>query len=383
MLGNPRVLLLIETSSSWGSGIVRGVHEWLADRKVMWEVQLVWHGRHEMLHVPRGWSGDGILARVTSEALARELLACKVPVVNVSTIARRHIPQVTMDEREVGRSAFGHLRGLGLRQMAYLGPMSLRRDYRDAVGPSFGTEALAAGIPCRVLETPPLQAAPEEQIRRLCAELASVPTPMGVLAWGAEEGRHVLDAAARMGLRVPLDVSVVCGENDELLCGIAMPGLTAVDPGPRAVGAAAARELARMMGGRPAPAAPLLLPVAGVTVRGSTDVLAVADPILSQALAFLRLHLHRPVQVADLAAAAGVSRRTLESRFLEILGRSPAAEIRRLKVDAARRLLMDSALPLGQVARQAGFASEETLRRNFVQEIGETPAAWRRRAGHH
>jgi len=48
-------------------------------------------------------------------------------------------------------------------------------------------------------------------------------------------------------------------------------------------------------------------------------------------------------------------------------------------VEAARRLLGDTAFPVKRVAARCGYGSEETLRRSFVRATGVTPQAYRER----
>jgi transcriptional regulator GlxA family with amidase domain len=91
------------------------------------------------------------------------------------------------------------------------------------------------------------------------------------------------------------------------------------------------------------------------------------------------LSLERPV--AELAARLPVSRRTLERRARARFGRGLAAERRARRIAQAQRLLAATELPIGEVARRAGFASHPQLVRVFRREIGMTPLAWRQGAG--
>jgi AraC-like DNA-binding protein len=73
--------------------------------------------------------------------------------------------------------------------------------------------------------------------------------------------------------------------------------------------------------------------------RQSTDTLAVDDPDLASAVAFIRSHATDPIQVKDVLRAVAVSRRWLERRFREVLGRGPGAEIRRVRLARAEPVL--------------------------------------------
>jgi LacI family transcriptional regulator len=55
-----------------------------------------------------------------------------------------------------------------------------------------------------------------------------------------------------------------------------------------------------------------------------------------QALAFTRNNASKMIQVEDIAQAAGISRRQLERLFREYIGRTPGAEIQRLRIERAK-----------------------------------------------
>jgi len=116
-----------------------------------------------------------------------------------------------------------------------------------------------------------------------------------------------------------------------------------------------------------------------VTSRQSTDMLAIEDRDLARAIRFIRARARDPIQVKDVLAEVAMSRRVLERRFREALGRAPAEEIRRVHVELARQLLEDTVLSIGQIATRSGFDHAELLTRAFRREMNETPSSYRRR----
>ena len=102
--------------------------------------------------------------------------------------------------------------------------------------------------------------------------------------------------------------------------------------------------------------------------RQSTDVLAVGDPDVKAALRFIRGNAHRAMQVDDVVKATTVSRRVLEKKFHSLLRRSVYREIRRIRVDLIRQLLLRTDLSISEIARQAGFDGIAHVGRYFRQE---------------
>ena len=65
--------------------------------------------------------------------------------------------------------------------------------------------------------------------------------------------------------------------------------------------------------------------------------------------------------------------------YAEATGQTPARAIERLRVEAARRLLSESRLPVKRIALRCGFGSEETMRRSFSRLLATTPQDYRAR----
>src|SRR5262249_52685501 len=151
--------------------------------------------------------------------------------------------------------------------------------------------------------------------------LAGLPRPIGLLAWDSGRGRLVAETCADAGIRVPEEVGVLSGYNDDLMCEIATPPLSCVDHSPDRIGYEAAALLARLIAGEPPPARPILIPPAGVIARRSTDALAIEDRAVAAALRFIRASAHEAIGVDDLLDLVPFSRRLLERRFLRALGR--------------------------------------------------------------
>ncbi|SFG50701.1 GlxA family transcriptional regulator [Methylobacterium gossipiicola] len=95
--------------------------------------------------------------------------------------------------------------------------------------------------------------------------------------------------------------------------------------------------------------------------------------------AWIGENLAEPLTVERLAAQAGMSPRSFARHYRIATGLTPARALERLRVDAARRHLAESRMPLKRIALICGFGSEETLRRSVQRCIGAAPGAYRRR----
>jgi LacI family transcriptional regulator len=376
----PRVAVLLESSTSGGQLAQRGIVDYTR-RHRRWSIYVKPQSWYERQRLPRGWKGDGIIGRVRTPALARQLNAIGVPVINVSYLTFRgsRIHNVAADQRVIGEMGAEHLLSRGFRHFAYCGSISYPY-YVDRIGEAFGGKVSGAGCAFAWYEQP----APGKVDRNWTLEerslgrwLQGLTKPLGVLAWNSHRGHQVIEACRAYGMRVPAEVAVLSAINDDLMCEITEPPLSAIDHNPWLIGYSAAELLDRLMMGQNPPPQPLLLAPSGIVARQSTDSLAIDDAPIATALQFIMRHAHELIGVDDVVQASALSRRSLEMRFSRWVGRSPAAEIRRLRIDRAKRLLIETELTVGRIAESSGFMSQEVMSRAFRRELATTPMAYR------
>jgi AraC family transcriptional regulator len=98
---------------------------------------------------------------------------------------------------------------------------------------------------------------------------------------------------------------------------------------------------------------------------------------IALAVDFMEAHLDRPLGLAEIGAACGLSPTHFARRFKAALGCPPHQHLMQLRVERAKRLLQ-GALPIVEVALACGFAHQEHLTRVFRNITGMTPASFRR-----
>ncbi len=375
-----QVCLLVQTSNDWGRQVLQGVATYAHERG-HWDFHIEPRGIFERLRLPPDWKGDGVITRLTHKGLATALRRTARPVVNVSWLGQHSqaAPKVVSDEAATSRLAAEHFLDKGFRSLAYVGPIQ-ELGYADALGKEFTRIVAANELPCAVFaaDQAATKSPRKDRRARLRRWLRRLPRPIGIFVWDSEVGREITSLCATLDISVPDEVSIVCSEHDPLISAMSTVPLSNIDQAPTRVGYEAAALLDRMMDGEPPPEQPILIPPNGVVHRQSSDTAAVDDPTVADALAFIREHISEPIQVIDLQQSLGLSRRVIEYRFAQVLGRSPAAEIRRARLERARRLLVETDLSIAEIAPLAGFNHAEVFIRAFQREIGVSPGAFRR-----
>jgi LacI family transcriptional regulator len=376
-----RVCLLIDTATSWGVRLIKGIGRH-AQEVGNWLVHVEPWGRYEQFRIPKGWEGDGIIARINNEALTKEIAELGLPTVNVSwyPFAGPRIARCTVDPDATGKMAAEYFLSAGFEQFGYCGPLHLA-GYADPLADAFCKYVEASKYACQICPLP----AENQQTIAWNAHLASLvkwleglPRPTAVLCWSAARGRQVTEACHYAGIRVPDDIAVLGGDYDELMSHISSPPLSTIDQPADQIGRAAAELLEGMMRGKKPRKRPVLFPPTRVVVRHSTDTLAIDDEMVRDALRLIRCRAAEDIRVSDVVRELAVARRALEQRFVRLVGRSPAEEIRRVRIEEAKRLLVESDRSVADISRVTGFGHQDLLSRVFRRTTGLTPTEFRR-----
>jgi LacI family transcriptional regulator len=371
-------MLLIDTSSVYGRELIEGIGRYAAE-----------HGPWSIYHEDRGlsdplpkslkhWHGDGIMARSARTRDLERLLATGLPVVELFADFALSPPAVCPNEETIGRLALDHFLERGLRNVAYFA--NEWAWWSDTRGHVFRQAVRQSRLPCRYAElVPPRQSKKRIDENQLIGWLESLPKPCGVFCAWDVCAAQVTNACRRSHLAVPSQIAVLGVDNDPVICSVSFPPLSSIDLHSKRVGYEAAALLDRLMVGQPQPQKSILVEPGQVITRESTDIVAVEDSDVAQAIRLIREHACRGLRVTEVAEAVGLSRRALQQRFQAVLQRTPKAELMRVQIDRSKMLLVQTDLSVEQISRRTGFAAFEYFVRAFRRETGLTPRRYRKK----
>ena len=339
----------------------------------------------------------GVIGCLGDARLAAAVKAGSLPVVGVACCCEPQAirslglsAQVVLDEERIAELAAEHLIACGLMSLAYV----TTGESREARGQAFERHAKAAQRSCHVerladhvgtpsrggaAATTESDTAHESKIEQLCRCLESQAVPVGVLACDDTHARLVIDACRRVGRRVPEEVAVIGVGNDDLLCEAAVPPLSSIDPGFFQLGSAAAATIDAILRPRRGRAVETRVEVAaiGPVARRSTDMLAISDTLVAEAVRIVRGRPAADITVDVLALQLGLSRSTLEQRFRRAVGCSVHDEIVRSRLAEVRRIIGNPELTMKQVAMACGFGSVSYMTTFLKKHLGVTPGQLR------
>ena len=367
--------MLVETTRSYGRNVLRGIGDY-ARIFGPWLFHLPndvpVHGMPEKDE----WFGDGIIAQPRQNPkFLKQLVECGIPVVSLSgPPGTAGLPAVRANQEVVAKLAMQHFRDRGFVRFAFCGTPS-EWDW-PPIGRNFQQLALEAGHACEIYKPASDPGPHTMQLEELPKWLKSLRKPVGLLVSNDQRAREVLDACRLAAITVPEEIAVLGVNDDELICEMANPALSSVTHNARRIGYEAAAMLHRLMQGKKVLADIEVDPL-GVTARQSTDLLAIEDPEVAIAVRFIREHACEAIRVDDVLDQVALSRRALEKRFRQALGRPPHVEIRRVQLERVKELLVGSDYKLEKIAEMTGFSTAQYLAGLFHRVVKMTPGAWR------
>jgi LacI family transcriptional regulator len=362
--------------SAWS---VQAVHEGIVD----YAKQAGWILDNAMCYsgaIPHGVRPDGVICRHAFDSGIMEFTRkLKVPTVGFEHDDRLPIPRVYFDEEAIGAMAARHLLDRGFRTLGFVHLHFT--PYQMPRMSGFKREAEAAGA--RFVELAPAvtpetwHPAPGPAWDWLREALSSIDTPVGVMATNDQIARPLIDALVDMGYGVPTEIAVVSAENDPMICEIAAVPISSVDTNTRRIGYEAAAMLDHLMDGDTPEKETRRIPPRRVETRASSDGLAIANVHAAEALHIIWQRYTEPIHVGEVAAFAPISRRRLQTLFLDHVGRTMQEEIARIRTAKACRLLKQTGLMVNEVAIECGFSTSLNLHRTFQTILGAGPKAFR------
>ncbi|MGB0766830.1 MAG: helix-turn-helix domain-containing protein [Phycisphaeraceae bacterium] len=325
---------------------------------------------------------DGVVGRI-DESVARAAREHGIPVVNHwQNSPVLDLPSVQLNHRESARLAGEHLVACGYQRFAHIGIASQVVATLDREGLTDAVTAHGFAPPVGFEFEHDFEARRESVVhlrRVLTSWLDSLTQPVGVLVQSAVAARYLAQICAEMGLSVPHEVGIVVQLGDSVLVLAASPTLSAIDSDYFGMGYESAAMLDTLMRGETLESNERQIPSTRLIVRESSDFYLSNDPLVTEAMRYIADHCRQTLRVEELAAAINTSRRTLERRFEQILGKSVYSEITRLRTEYVKRLLVETDHPLATIARDCGFSSASHFTRYFSKEAGLTPSAFRQK----
>jgi LacI family transcriptional regulator len=191
--------------------------------------------------------------------------------------------------------------------------------------------------------------------------------------------RYLTQICVQLGLRVPEDVGILVHTVDKYTATSITPTLSEVAIDHWEQGQQAASVLNRLMQGEFVEPKTRYITSPRIITRESSDRFISEDELVSKAMRYIAEHVRQAVSAEDIAAALEVSRRTLDRRFEEVVGKTLSQEIVRRRILDIEGMLVESDLTMASIGELFGFGSASQFTQFYKKHAGITPTAFRKR----
>jgi LacI family transcriptional regulator len=371
-------------------GLMDGISEFIRD-KGDWQL-IIWPDsslKSLVFLKKRGCKGAFVSSQTATKA--KELLQIGIPVVAVSTLETMlNLPYVSANSKQVADMAADYLLKKKFKNFAFFGLTQAK--WSSERLKHFSDLLSKAGFNVDVFE--------EKQIpvindfmpftrqwitmtlstgqSKLIKWLKELPKPAAILASCDIFACHLINVAQEAGINIPDEIAILGVNNDQAICNICDPPLSSIALNFKKAGYNAAKLLDKLISGQETMQGQCIeIQPTHIETRGSTDVFAIDDSDIVQAMRYIRENSNKPLQVNEIATHACMSKRSLQLKFHKVIGRSIHEEIIQAHFDIAKILLVDTNLPIDEVAVRSGFHYTSNMRRAFKEITGMLPQKYR------
>ena len=332
-------------------------------------------------HLPnRKW--DGIIGAFDEQDDFFDSFVRPQRIPAVSLTATDALPCVLPDNPAIGSLGAEHLIELGYKNFAFyfwqskLHEQMRAKAFQEQLNPQIHRFF-------KINQTPAPRVRRQGMVARLRVlrnQLQRLPKPIAIMAPMDDLAVEIVDLCVDLGLKIPQEVGVLGVNNDRLICDFTPVPISSIDDDEYKIGYEGAALLDRIMKGKKTPKQPLLVQPKGVEIRKSTDLLDITnvpDRHVAAAVRYIAEHFRDPINTESTALASGISRRSLQDRFLRHMGRTIHEQILRKRIEHAKHLLRTTDFKTASIAAESGFGSRERFSKAFKQSAGLSPAAYR------
>ncbi len=320
---------------------------------------------------------DALIARIENDDEALGCASLGIPVVDIAGASSLKLfSQVRNDDYETGVRAGRYLHALGNRHYAWCGVDGVHWSRERLVGYASAVGKSSEQI-LRFSRPLPWWRQIYEESPQLENWLLSLPKPISLFCSNDLSAMKVELAAQRLGILIPMELTVLGVDNETLLCELATPSISSIQTNCELIGYHAAAMIDALLESKTQTIRIQRIASGEVTERESTSLINEKDPVVAQALQTIRSEASQGISVGDVVERSEVSRRNLEMRFKGARGRTLWEEICDQRLLLATLALRNSRSTIADIAKECGFGSVHRFYTLFKRKYGTTPNLWR------
>lgn len=378
-----RIGLLFNANKVYDRGVVEGIGQYLQASQCNWNIVIeddfVYH--KEML---QDLSLDGVIADFDDIDTANLLKDTHLPIVAVGGSYANltdypHFPYVATNNHALIELAFSHLKQKGISNFAFYGlATDLEKHWSKERQTAFSTLMQQNQYPINIYLDEPINADNwRKSQEKLCQWIQSLPKHTGIIAVTDARARHLLQACEYLKIAVPDQLCVIGIDNEELIQYLSRVSLSSVVQETKQIGYHAAKMLDNLLQGKTVSKKPLIISPTKVEQRASTDYRSLHDPLVIQAMHYIRHQACQGIKTEQVLDYLRISRSNLEQRFKNEMNKTIHQVIHEEKLQRAKYMLKFTNVSIQEIAEVCGYPSLQYFYAVFRKEFDQTPKEFR------
>ena len=336
-------------------------------------------GFKEMLSDLYDWEPDGII--MDCGDFPHEIYNAGTPLVVGANV--RNTPKDAyhlMDNSDaIAQKATDYLLEQGFRRFAYCG---IDQDWSYTRGEAFAEKVKEAGFDVSIFKhvRKNIDYSWKQEQDNLTEWLKSLELPTALFTCNDDRAEEIITTCKSIGLKIPEDIAILGVDNDNLLCETIGPKLSSIGFFAEKSGYKLAEILDKLMNGIKVEQKVVMTNPSHIATRQSTEITAIDDYFVAEALNFIHNNFNKYTQVQDVADFVGTSSGELRRRFKTALNRSIQHELTRCRVNFISKMLIETDMSVSQIATKLGYpAQAKYITRFFQKETGMSPFEYKNR----
>lgn len=336
------------------------------------------------------WQPDGCIVdavKVQTDVIGLKAFA-RLPTVFIDcnpAFARRRVNTIVQDAASIAGAAAEELFRNDLKAYAYAAWPG-RPFWSETRGKAFvkavrnlGQGKRGRACEVRVFRPEHVFKDRKSLVKSLAEWIRGIPTPAGIFTPADAMSEHVLEAAARLGLKVPEDLMIIGTDNDEFFCENIRPMLSSVSQDFVSAGERAVEMVETLLNDPSAAPIHETFKEVRIVSRASTRRSKKHDHAATEALDLIRERAISGITAAEALGCFSCSRRLAEKRFRAAAGRSVMDEIHAVQIERAKELAVNPLTKLTAIPQMCGHRSSPYFQRLFKRLVGCTMNEYRER----
>ncbi|WP_425500465.1 substrate-binding domain-containing protein [Rubritalea squalenifaciens] len=372
-----RIALLMGKNIGYNRDVIQGIYAFSQKRK-NWIFRDS-APRPDSIEWLQRWRPDGIIGHLYNDEFAQTLANLNIPIVSTTdSLVHLNYPLADVHHEKVGEMAAKYLKDLGLEHFAYVGDAQIQysRQRFSSFKRTLGREVELCDVPYlpRIQDSRILYSA----TNKMRKWLKKLPKPIGIFCSNDVPARDLADVCLELNIKVPDEVVILGVDNDLVECRLSRPPLSSIEIPAAKIGYEAASMLEDLMTGIPLQSTTFTPPPIRVIERESTNISAVDDQEVKNALNYIKEHFAEIQSIDQVVEQTSLGRRSLEKRFRTLLNKSMLEVLHNQRLANAKKLLINSQEDLSSIAELCGYSSSARLAQNFKKHYLCSPSEYAR-----